>query len=122
MARLFTRWRREVVCREAVALMSDYLDGVLPPRQRARLERHLAACDGCDEYLRQLGLVIGLLGRAQPEDLSPETRDGLAEVWLEYRRETEGDGEADGEETSDGDGPNGDDGSGNGGTADGRNT
>jgi anti-sigma factor RsiW len=72
--------------------MTDYLEGALSPRQLARLERHLAGCDGCDEYLRQLRATIGLLGSAQPEDLAPETRQGLMELFLRYR-EDEGDGD-----------------------------
>ena len=41
------RWmlpRRALVCRDAVALMSDYLDRRLPARGAKRLERHLADC------------------------------------------------------------------------------
>jgi anti-sigma factor RsiW len=91
MMRLLSAWRRDLVCRDAVALMTDYLEDAMPARQRARLERHLAACDGCEEYLRQLRATIGLLGRAQPEDLAPETRQGLVELLLAYRQEDEPD-------------------------------
>ena len=34
----FWRRRRELVCRDAVALMTAYLDGELDDRDRARLE------------------------------------------------------------------------------------
>ena len=50
----FWRRRRALVCREAVALMADYLDGGLTARDRQRLEVHLAACPHCSEYLAQL--------------------------------------------------------------------
>ena len=73
--RLLSALRRDVACRQAVALMTDYLDGALPPRQRARLERHLRACDGCDEYLRQLRATVRLLGSVQPEDLDDSILD-----------------------------------------------
>jgi len=89
--RLLSSWRRDIVCRDAVALMTDYLEGVMPPRPRARLERHLADCDGCEEYLRQMRATIALLGRVQQEDLSPETRDGLVALLLAYREEIERD-------------------------------
>jgi anti-sigma factor RsiW len=89
MVRLLSAWRRDLVCRDAVALMTDYLEGALPARQRARLERHLAGCDGCDEYLRQMRATIGLLGSVQPDDLAPETRAGLVELLLSYRQEAE---------------------------------
>ena len=53
---LFRR-RRALVCRQAVGLMTDYLDGVLSRRDRERLEAHLADCPHCTEYLAQIKLV-----------------------------------------------------------------
>ena len=93
MVRLLSVWRRDLVCRDAVALMTDYLEGSLTPRQRARLERHLAGCDGCDEYLRQIRVTIDVLGQVQPEDLEPDARSELVELFLRYRSEIEPDGE-----------------------------
>lgn len=101
MVRLLSAWRRDLACRDAIALMTDYVEGVLPPRRRARLERHLAGCDGCEEYLRQLRATIDLLGNAQPEDLDPQTRAGLVELLLAYRADAEEDEEG-------GEGPTGD--------------
>jgi len=75
--RLFTAWRHDLVCRDAVALMTDYLEDALSRSNRARLERHLAQCDGCDEYLRQMRETIRLLGRIEPDDLSLEARDEI---------------------------------------------
>ncbi|HEV8064758.1 MAG TPA: anti-sigma factor [Acidimicrobiales bacterium] len=89
--RLLTR-RRDLVCRDAVALVTDYLEGALTARQRGRLERHLAACDGCDEYLRQMRRTIEVLGRVEPEDLPEEARNALVELLLQYRAEETGDG------------------------------
>ena len=51
---LLIRRRRPLVCRQAVELMSDYLEGALPARQRARLEEHLEGCPHCSEYLAQI--------------------------------------------------------------------
>lgn len=84
MRRLLVR-RRGFVCREAVALMTAYLDGALKERDRARLEAHLAACPHCSEYLAQLRATIDVLGHAEPEDLSDEALDefvGLYQRWL----------------------------------------
>jgi anti-sigma factor RsiW len=77
------RWRRTLVCREAVELMSDYLEDALTPRDRRRLENHLADCPHCSEYLRQLEVSIAALGRVEPEALPDETLDALVNV---YRR------------------------------------
>jgi anti-sigma factor RsiW len=85
MVRLMSAWRRELVCRDAVALVTDYLEGALSKRDRARFERHLAACDGCDEYLRQMRATINLLGRVEPGDLDPAARDEIVQLLLRFR-------------------------------------
>ena len=54
----FRRRRRALVCRDAVALMTDYLDGALAPSDRDRLEGHLATCPHCSEYLAQIRVTI----------------------------------------------------------------
>ncbi len=90
-----SRWRsdetaglnRGLVCRQAVELISDYLEGALPKRDRERLEAHLRACDGCDEYLRQVQATIRILGNVKPTDLDPETRRGLMDLYRQFREE-----------------------------------
>ena len=73
--------RRDLACREAVEIVTDYLEGRLSRRDRRRFEAHLQGCDGCEEYLRQIQATIRILGNVQPEDLAPETRDGLMELY-----------------------------------------
>ena len=74
-----------LVCRDAVAFMSDYLDGTLARRQRRRLERHLAGCEACGAYLDQLRAVIAASGVATPEDLDANVLDGLVELFRRTR-------------------------------------
>lgn len=38
--------------------LSSYLDGDLAPRQRRRIESHLAACPDCGRVYRTLSLVV----------------------------------------------------------------
>ncbi len=82
------RWfrRRAMVCKEAVALMSDYIDGTLDTRDRARLDDHLASCPHCTEYLAQLRATIDALGHAEPDDLPDEAVDGLVEIYRRWRQ------------------------------------
>lgn len=83
---IFRRRRRdELVCRDAVALMAAYLDGVLPPDDRARLEAHLAGCPHCGEYLAQLRATIDALGRIEPDDLPEETLEELVGLYRQWR-------------------------------------
>ena len=43
-----------LTCRELVELITDYLEGAMPPDERARFEAHVAECDGCEAYVRQM--------------------------------------------------------------------
>ena len=74
-----------LVCRQAVELISDYLEGSLSRADRRRLERHLSGCDACSAYLEQIKATIELSGRVQPEDLDPEVVNGLVEIFEQYR-------------------------------------
>jgi hypothetical protein len=51
----------DVACRELVGLLSDYLDDVLDPGWRARVDEHLRHCDGCTNYLDQIRATVDLL-------------------------------------------------------------
>ena len=81
------RRRRDLVCREAVSLMAAYLDGDLRAPDRARLERHLAGCPHCSEYLAQIRAVIDALGRVEPDDLPDEAVDDLVSLYRRWRAE-----------------------------------
>jgi len=85
MMRPWHRRRRALVCRDAVALMGDHLDGSLSRSDRERLEAHIADCPHCAEYLAQLKVTIDALGRVTPDDLSDDAVDDLVEVYLRWR-------------------------------------
>lgn len=82
---LLRRRRRDLACREAVELVTDYLEGALSADDRARLEGHLSACPHCSEYLAQMRHTLDLLGRIEPEALEPQVQDELVAL---YRRWT----------------------------------
>ena len=77
--------RKAVVCREAVQLVTDYLEGALSRRDRLRLETHLRACPHCSEYLAQIRATIATVGRVEPESLDPQARDDLMELYRQWR-------------------------------------
>jgi anti-sigma factor RsiW len=78
---------RDLVCREAVELVTEYLEGSLSRRDRRAFERHLEACDGCETYVAQVKAVLEATGRVGPEDLAPETLDGLTRLFREHQGE-----------------------------------
>jgi anti-sigma factor RsiW len=77
--------RTDLVCQQAVELVTDYLEGALPRAARRRLERHLAGCPHCTEYLAQMRAVIALAGRITPEDLTPQMRDEFTDLYRRWR-------------------------------------
>ena len=77
--------RRALVCRQAVELVTDYLEDALSARDRARFEAHLADCPHCSAYLEQIRATIDALGRVEPADLEPNVQDELIAL---YRRWT----------------------------------
>jgi anti-sigma factor RsiW len=79
--------RRDLVCRQAVELVTDYLEGSLPRRARKRFEAHLAGCPHCTEYLAQMRETIRLSGRLEPEDLTPQQRDEFVDLYRRWRDE-----------------------------------
>jgi anti-sigma factor RsiW len=79
---------RDVVCRQAVELMTDYLEGRLSRAERRRFEAHLARCPHCTEYLAQLRETIRLAGQpAAPEELPPQLRDDLIQLYRQWQSE-----------------------------------
>jgi predicted anti-sigma-YlaC factor YlaD len=78
---------RDLVCRQAVALVTDYLDDVLPRRQRRRFEAHLRQCPNCTEYLKQIRLTIETVGLVEPDALDPEVKTELIDLYRRFHQE-----------------------------------
>jgi len=83
----------ELVCREIVELVTEYLGGGLSPGDRARFEDHLATCPPCTAYLAQMRTTLELaaeLGSAAPgAAASDEVAAHLEDIfrrWHEKRR------------------------------------
>jgi anti-sigma factor RsiW len=55
--------RRRLTCQQVVELVTEYLEGVMEPRRRARFEAHLAGCDDCSAYLEQFRATVAVVGR-----------------------------------------------------------
>jgi anti-sigma factor RsiW len=79
--------RRDIVCQQAVELVTDYLEGALSRRDRRRFERHLHACPNCSAYLEQIRITIVLTGAVEVEELTPEAREDLSALYRRWRNE-----------------------------------
>jgi anti-sigma factor RsiW len=76
----------DVACTEEVEIMTDYLEGALPPAEARRLERHLETCPGCTEYLEQMRTIAGSLGGVTEVAIAAETRDELVAAFRALRK------------------------------------
>jgi anti-sigma factor RsiW len=79
--------RKDIVCQQAVELVTDYLEGTLSRRDRRRFEAHLQACPNCSTYLEQIKETIELTGQVEPDDLTPQARADLTELYRRWRSE-----------------------------------
>ena len=72
-------------CRELVELVTDYLEGALPPRDHARFEAHVAGCANCAAYVRQMRETVALLGTLSADALSLEAEHELRVAFRGWR-------------------------------------
>jgi anti-sigma factor RsiW len=79
--------RKDIVCQEAVELVTEYLESTLSRRDRRRFEAHLRACPNCAAYLEQIKVTIELAGTVEPDDLTPEAQADLTELYRRWRSE-----------------------------------
>ncbi|MEP6658448.1 MAG: zf-HC2 domain-containing protein [Acidimicrobiales bacterium] len=80
--------RRVVVCQQWTELVTDYLEGALPRGLMRAIDRHLADCPHCTEYLNQMRRTIQLVGELSDEDLPDDLLDALQRAFEEHRRNT----------------------------------
>ena len=76
----------EMGCQELVEVITDYLEGQLPPEDVQRFEAHLEGCPGCSMYLDQMRGTISALGHLPPESLTPEAEMRLLAAFRGWRQ------------------------------------
>ncbi len=65
----------DLLCRELVELVTEYLSEALTRDDRARFEHHLSECPPCTTYLAQMRATIALAGTLasnQASSVQPE--------------------------------------------------
>ena len=74
-----------LACKELVELITEYLEGTLRRRLRKRVEKHLAACDGCAAYVEQMRFIIQAGGRLTEESLPEPMKAELLHTFRDWR-------------------------------------
>lgn len=75
-----------LTCREFVELLTDYLEGGLPQRERERSEAHLQTCPDCKAYVEQVRTTIDALGRLRENDAPKTVLDQLVDAFRGWGR------------------------------------
>jgi anti-sigma factor RsiW len=76
----------DLACNELVELVTAYLEGALPARERARFDAHLAECPDCVEYVAQMHRTIVAVGLAAPELAPTPAVTALLGVFRDWKR------------------------------------
>ena len=73
--------KRPVTCRDGVQQLGDYVDGVLPLREKQALEGHVAGCRRCQRFVASYEatprIVREVTGERMPDALRARLR-GIA--------------------------------------------
>jgi anti-sigma factor RsiW len=78
--------RTTVICQEWTELITDYLEGALPRRLVKAIDRHLAACPHCTEYLAQMRRTIAVTGGLPIDTVVPDDLlDALQKAFEDHR-------------------------------------
>ena len=76
----------DLTCQQLVEIITEYLEGTLPPDDRARFETHLAGCRGCRRYLNQMRQTVQLLGHISEDTIPLDTRAELLSLFRNWKQ------------------------------------
>jgi len=76
----------DLTCQELVELVTDYLEMRMSAHARARFEAHLAACEGCRDYLEQMRRTIQALGQLTEDTIPSNVRDQLLKRFRTWKQ------------------------------------
>lgn len=71
----------DITCREVAEWTSAYLDAHVDDAAQVRMALHLAACAGCETYVKQIASVRDMLGLLPGADVEPVLRDRLRQAF-----------------------------------------
>jgi anti-sigma factor RsiW len=77
---------QDITCQELTEVLTDYLEGALAPENRARLEAHLAICEGCVTYLTQMRQTIATVRELHPAHVEATVPDDLLAAFRAFKR------------------------------------
>jgi anti-sigma factor RsiW len=79
-----------MMCREVTELLTDAMEGTLPPGKKAGYRFHVALCPYCKAHRRQVEATIATLRALPAPPPSDEARDRAMAAFRAARRGTTG--------------------------------
>ena len=76
----------DITCQQVAAWASLYLEQHLADAEKVRIVLHLAACAGCDAYVKQIASVRQALGQLPTTALRPDQHDRLRRAFSSRRK------------------------------------
>jgi anti-sigma factor RsiW len=73
-------------CNELVELVTDYLEGKLPPADVERFAAHLQECEACAMYIEQIRQSVAVVGMLSEETLPQGAADALLAEFRDWKR------------------------------------
>jgi predicted anti-sigma-YlaC factor YlaD len=73
-------------CQELAELVTEYLEGTLPPAEMLRFENHMGNCHSCQGYLDQMRRTIQLTGMLSETQIAPIARDTLLDLFRDWKK------------------------------------
>ena len=78
-------------CRDVLALLPDFVDGLLTAGELARVTEHLGGCDTCEKFGGEYGELVAMLRKGLPQaPLDPGVRrrldERMARLWADEGR------------------------------------
>jgi anti-sigma factor RsiW len=77
---------RTITCQELTEVLTEYLEGAMPLRDRARFEAHLAICPGCVTYLEQMRTTISTVRELRVAEVEATAPDDLLSTFRAWKR------------------------------------
>ena len=76
----------DLACIELVELVTDHLEGALPPDEARRFAHHLETCPGCSDYVEQMRAVAAGLGGFAEDSIAAQRREALIAAFRDSKK------------------------------------
>jgi anti-sigma factor RsiW len=78
---------RTITCLELTEVLTDYLEGAMPPEDVEAFEAHLLLCEGCVNYVAQMRQTIRVTRELHVAVVEATAPDDLLDAFRAWKRE-----------------------------------